>query len=79
MSRISATLSGIERTLLARLAESNAAVSQSAERVAAGVRILRPRNDPSGYVALATQQSRLHAVNVAASNTAVAATLASGA
>lgn len=79
MSRISATLSGIERTLLARLAESNAAAALSAERAAAGVRILRPKNDPSGYVALATQQARLHAVNVAASNTAVAAAIASGA
>ncbi len=79
MSRISATLSGIERTLLARLADANTAVAQSAERAAAGVRILRPRDDPSGYFALATQQARLNAVNVAASNTAVAAALGSGA
>jgi flagellin-like hook-associated protein FlgL len=79
MSRISATLSGIERTLLARLNESNAAAAQSAERAAAGARILRPKNDPSGYVALAAQQARLHAVNAAASNTAVAAAIASGA
>jgi flagellin-like hook-associated protein FlgL len=79
MSRISATLSGIERTLLARLHESNRAAAQSAERAAAGARILRPKNDPSGYVALAAQQARLNAVNAAASNTAVAAAIASGA
>ena len=79
MSRISATLSGIERTLLARLADANAAAAASADRAATGARILRPRDDPSGYVALAAQQSRLHAVNVAASNTAVAAAVASGA
>lgn len=78
MSRISATLSGIERTLLMRLAEANAAAAASAQRAAAGVRILRPRDDPSGYFAVATQQARLNAVNVAASNTAVAAALAAG-
>ncbi|MEX2188609.1 MAG: flagellin hook IN motif-containing protein [Pirellulales bacterium] len=79
MPRISATLSGIERTLLARLADANSATAQSVARAAAGVRILRPRDDPSGYFAVATQQARLNAVNVAASNTAVAAAIGSGA
>ncbi|MHB1036453.1 MAG: flagellin [Pirellulales bacterium] len=62
MSRIGASLSGIERSLLNRLAEANAAVTLSALRVASGHKINHPSDNPSAFFALSNFQSESNTV-----------------
>ena len=64
MARISAALSGLERTLLNRLAEARAGSELSTLRLTSGQRINSPADDPSGFIALSnfrTQQSVVRA------------------
>jgi flagellin len=77
MSRIGANLSGIERSLLNRLAESNAAATLSSLRMATGHKINRPRDDPSGFVLLSGFQAQLGRVTAAMSNTTAAGSMVS--
>ena len=68
MSRIGAHLSGIERTLLNRLAEANAAATVNALRIATGQKINAPSDDPSAFVTLSRLQTRLTTVTAATAN-----------
>ncbi len=75
MGRISTTLSGIERTLLNRLAEANAAATLSALRLATGNKINSSRDDPSGFVRLSGLQSRLSGVRSTMTNVTAASSM----
>ena len=75
MSRISMNLSGIERTLLNRLAEANAAATLSSLRMATGEMINSPRDDPSAFVYLSGQQSQLSRVQETMDNVTAAASM----
>lgn len=77
MARIGATLSGIERRLLNRLAESNAAATMNNLRLAAGQRILSPRDDISAFTTLSGLQTRLSTVTATMSNVTSANSLVS--
>jgi flagellin len=77
MSRIGVSLSGIERRLLSRLAEANAAATLSSLRMATGSKINFPRDDPSAFVMLSGLQSQLGAVRSAMSNVTAAASMVS--
>ncbi len=79
MSRIGVSLSGMERSLLGRLAEANAAIAVSTLRKSTGRRINMPADDPSGFLALSGLQTRLSDVrntiqNVSAAGSMVAQT-----
>jgi len=71
------SLSGMERTLLNRLAEANAAATLSSLRMATGEMINSPRDDPAGFVYLSGLQSRLGQVRDVADNAAAAAEMVS--
>lgn len=73
MARIGASLNGIERSLLNRLAAADAAASLSTLRLATGRRINTPADNPSAFVRLASFQSRLHNVSATMSNVTAAA------
>lgn len=75
MARIGMTLSGIERSLLNRLAEANAAVTLSSLRLATGAMVNHPRDDPSGFVRLSSLQSRLGTVRATMTNVTAAGTM----
>ena len=63
MSRIATNIGGIERTLLNRMAEANAAATLATLRMSTMQKINAPSDDPSGFVTLSgfqTQLSRLH-------------------
>ncbi len=77
MARIGASLSGIERSLLNRLAESNAAATMSTLRLAAGRRILSPRDDVSAFTTLSGLQARFSVVTATMSNVTAANSLVS--
>lgn len=77
MARIGASLSGIERTLLNRLAESNAAATMNNLHLAAGKRILAPRDDVSAFTTLSGLQTRLTTVTATMSNVTSANSLIS--
>ena len=62
MGRIGATLTGIERTLLNRLADANAAIVVNNLRLATGQKINAPSDDPSGFFTLNTFQNQLSVV-----------------
>jgi flagellin-like hook-associated protein FlgL len=69
-------LTGIERTLLNRLAEANSAATLNALRLSTGKRILRPADSPSTFLTLSRFQSQLSNVGAAMNNvTAASATL----
>lgn len=79
MSRIGVSLSGIERSLLGRLAEANTAIAVSTLRKSTGRRINMPADDPSAFLALSGLQTRLSDVrstmqNVSAAGSMVAQT-----
>ena len=59
MGRIGARLSGIERTLLNRLAEANAGATINSLRIATGQKVNAPSDDPSAFLALSRLQTRL--------------------
>lgn len=75
MSRIGVTLSGIERSLLNRLAEANAAATLSTLRLATGSKINYPSDEPSAFVTLSGLQSRLGTVTAAVSNVTAAGSM----
>ncbi|MCX7426902.1 MAG: hypothetical protein NTW96_14905 [Planctomycetia bacterium] len=68
MGRIGASLSGIERALLNRLAESTAAATLNVLHLTTGKRINAPSDDPTTFVQLAGYQSRLADVTATMSN-----------
>ena len=68
MARIGPTLSGVERMLLNRLAESEAAVTLNNLRLATEKRIQSPGDDPSAFVALSRLQSQVNLVTAATAN-----------
>lgn len=75
MGRISATLSGIERSLLNRLAEANAAATQSTLRLATGAKINSPSDDPVAFTRLSELQGRLSNVRSAMTNATAAGSM----
>ncbi len=77
MARIGGFIAGVERTLLRRLAEANAQADLATLRLAAGKRILAPRDEPSTYVALAGLQQQLNLVTATLANTTAASALIS--
>jgi flagellin-like hook-associated protein FlgL len=68
-------LSGIERTLLNRLAEANAAATLNALRLTAGRKILSPADSPSTFLTLARFQSQLSNVGAAMNNATAASAM----
>ena len=74
-ARIGASLSGIERILLNRLAEANAAATLNNLRLATGSRINAPSDDPSGFFALSMFQARLSNVRSALGNVTSASSI----
>ncbi len=75
MSRISTNISGIERTLLNRLAESSAAVTTSTLRLVTGKKINSPADDPASFVFLSGLQSQLSNVTAAMVNVTAASSM----
>jgi flagellin-like hook-associated protein FlgL len=70
-------LSGIERTLLNRLAEANAAATINSLRLATGQKINAPSDDPSTFFALSQLRSRLSAVRATMANATAAGSMIS--
>jgi flagellin-like hook-associated protein FlgL len=68
-------MSGIERTLLNRLAEANAAATLSALRMSTGMKINHPSDDPSSFVMLSGLQSRLSVVRDTMTNVTAASSM----
>ena len=77
MGRIGATLSGVERALLNRLAESNAAITLNNFRLATGHKINAPADNPTAFVELALLRSQLTSVTATLSNVTAASSLVS--
>jgi len=77
MARIGATLSGMERVLLNRLAEANAAVAMGTLRQATGRKINTPADNPSAFVALAGLQNQLTGAVSAMANVTAASSMVS--
>jgi flagellin-like hook-associated protein FlgL len=77
MARISASLSGLERTLLNRLAEARAGAALSTLRLSSGHRINRPADDPAAFVALSNHRTRQAAVRATLANAQAAGSVAS--
>lgn len=76
MSRIATNLQGIERALLNRVAEANAAATTSALRLATMQKINFPSDDPAGFVTLSRfQGDLLHARTLMDNVTAATAVL----
>ena len=75
MYRIGASLSGMERTLLNRLSEANAAATLNTLRMATGQKINSPADDPATFGALAQLQSQLSTATATASNVTAASSL----
>jgi len=77
MGRIGATLSGVERTLLNRLADANAAIALGNLRMVTGKKINSPADNPTAFVELALMRSRLKTVTSTLSNVTAASSLVS--
>jgi flagellin len=77
MSRISTSLSGIERTLLNRLAQATAATEVSTLRLATMQKINAAKDDPAAFVTLSGFQSQLSNVTAAMSNVNTASSMLS--
>ena len=75
MSRISVSLSGIERSLLNQLAAANAAATLSSLRMASGSKVNYPSDDPSAFLMLSGWQSELGAVRDTMSNVTAAGSM----
>lgn len=75
MARIGASISGVERTLLNRLADANAAISLSSLRLATEKNVNAPKDNPSAFVTLSRFQSRLSTVTATMSNVTAASSL----
>jgi len=72
MGRIGASLNGIERTLLNRLAEANAAANLNALRLVTLRRINAPRDDPHAFVSLSQLETQRSLVASTLSNVTAA-------
>jgi flagellin-like hook-associated protein FlgL len=77
MGRIGATLSGIERTLLNRLADANAGATINRLRLATGKRVNSPRDDVSAFTTLSRFQTRLSTVTATMKGVTAAGSLVS--
>ncbi len=77
MSRIGATLNGIERTLLNRLADSRAAATLNVLRLTTGRKINAAKDDPSGLIALSRFETEREVVSRTLLNVAAASSLVS--
>jgi flagellin-like hook-associated protein FlgL len=75
MSRIGSNLSGIERSLINRMNEANAAVAVSTLRLATLKKINTASDDPAGFVTLSQLQSQLSNVTTAMSNASAATSM----
>jgi flagellin-like hook-associated protein FlgL len=75
MSRIGASLSGIERSLLNRLAEANAGATLSSLRMATLSKINSPADDPAAFVILSGLQSQLGTAAAAMANVTAASSM----
>ena len=72
MSRIATNIAGIERALLNRMAEANAAAAMSTLRMATMKKINDPRDDPAAFVTLSGFQTQLTNATAAMSNVTAA-------
>jgi flagellin-like hook-associated protein FlgL len=77
LGRIGAHLSGIERTLLNRLAEADAAATINSLRMATGQNVNAPSDDPSAFVTLSRLQYRLSTVTATMANVTAAGSMIS--
>jgi flagellin-like hook-associated protein FlgL len=77
MGRIGATLSGVERALLNRLADANAAITLGNLRLVTGKKINSPADNPLAFIELSLLRSRLKTVTSTLSNVTVASGLVS--
>jgi flagellin-like hook-associated protein FlgL len=68
MGRIGTQISGIELTLLNRLADANAGAAMSVLRIATMQKINYPSDNPAGFVALSQLQSQMSNVVAATTN-----------
>ncbi len=75
MARIGITLSGIERSLLNRLAEANAGAALSTLRMAEKKKILGPADSPSTFMALSGLQGQLSLVSSTMANVTAASSM----
>jgi flagellin len=75
MSRIASNLSGIERSLLQSMAQSNAQVAKSTLRLATMQKINHPSDDPAAFVTLSSFQSQLSNVTSVMSNVTAASSV----
>ena len=72
MGRIGATLSGVERMLLNRLAGANAAAVTNTLRLATGRRVNSPADDISAFIGLSQFQTQLSRVTATTKNVTAA-------
>ena len=72
MGRIGATLSGIERALLNRLADANAAAVTNTLRLATGKKVNSPADDISAFIRLSQFQTQLTRVTATTKNVTAA-------
>jgi flagellin-like hook-associated protein FlgL len=79
MGRIGATISGIERTLLNRAANANAAAAVNLLRLATLEKINSPKDDPSGFVTLSRARGDQYRVRAALDNVTAASSVVSAA
>jgi flagellin-like hook-associated protein FlgL len=77
MARIGASLSGIERVLLNRWADAQAAIAISNLRLATEKDVNTPRDNPTAFVTLARYQSQLTAVTDTMAQVTAAGTMIS--
>jgi len=75
MALIGASLSGIERALLSRIAEANTAATLNAYRMTTGQKINAPSDNPSAFTTLSLLQSRLTNVTATLSNVTAAGSM----
>ncbi len=77
MGRIGASLSGLERTLLNRLADANAGATINRLRLATGKRVNAPRDDISAFITLSRFQTNLSIVTATMKGVTAASSLVS--
>ncbi len=77
MGRIGATLSGVERMLLNRLADANSAAVTNTLRLATGKRVNSPADDISAFIALSQFQTQLTRVTATTKSVTAAGSMVS--
>jgi flagellin-like hook-associated protein FlgL len=75
MGRIGASLSGFESRLLRSLKGANAAAAINSIRIATGLKINRPSDDPTGFIAVDQLTSRLNNVTATLKNVTAASSI----